>query len=207
MQKGKKVEKTPKKDRRSQIIKCGLKIFCQKGYEQTKIDDIVSKVGCSHGLFYHYFKTKKDLFHAIVTEKNTESENQLFLAINSASSYTQKLNVILDSLYKEIYHNENYAYHFYLFVSSGFNRRDKKLLKPTTPPPKFNPFTYIQNLFEDGQKFGEFTLKYTPKECTEMFFSIVNGATLSYVIAPKEIRKNFKLPKIEFILDVFKKEA
>ncbi len=207
MQKEKKCAKSSKKDRRSQIIKCGLKIFCQKGYEQTKIDDIVSKVGCSHGLFYHYFKTKKELFHAIVTEKNAENEIKLLSAINSATTYTQKLNVILNSLYREIYHNENYAYHFYLFVSSGFNRRNKKLTKPTSPLPKFNPFAFIENVFKEGQQIGEFATKYSPKECTEMLFSIINGATLSYVIAPKEIRKNFKLPKIEFILDVFKKEA
>ncbi len=37
--------------RKEQIVLAGLKVFCEKGYEGAKVDDIVKKAGCSHGLF------------------------------------------------------------------------------------------------------------------------------------------------------------
>ena len=66
-----------------------------------------------------------------------------------------------------------------------------------------NPIEFIKNLFLEGQKNGEFITGKTPKECMELFLSIIQGATLIYVIAPKEIRKNMHLPSPDFILDIF----
>ena len=51
-----------KLDRKNDILKSALKVFCEKGYSGAKIDDITKKAKCSHGLFYHYFPTKKNLF-------------------------------------------------------------------------------------------------------------------------------------------------
>ena len=45
-----------KAERKDQIVLAGLKVFCEKGYDGAKVDDIVKKAGCSHGLFYHYFR-------------------------------------------------------------------------------------------------------------------------------------------------------
>ena len=68
------------------------------------------------------------------------------------------------------------------------------------------PFiTILENIFIEGQKNGEFTDKYTAKECAKLLFSIIQGASLGYVIAPKDIQKQMQPPNIDFILDVFNK--
>ena len=59
-----------KPDRRDSIIVSGLKVFCEKGYDGTTVDDIVKKAGCSHGLFYHYFKSKKEVFDQVMKSQN-----------------------------------------------------------------------------------------------------------------------------------------
>ena len=41
---------------------CGKHTNCEKGYDNATVDDIVKKAKCSHGLFYHYFKNKKEIF-------------------------------------------------------------------------------------------------------------------------------------------------
>ena len=51
-----------KAERKDQIVLAGLKVFCEKGYDGAKVDDIVKKAGCSHGLFYHYFRNKQEIF-------------------------------------------------------------------------------------------------------------------------------------------------
>ena len=45
---------TKKDAKRRQILNGALRSFCEKGIASTTIDDVCNKVGCSHGLFYHY---------------------------------------------------------------------------------------------------------------------------------------------------------
>lgn len=52
--------------RRNEILDAAVEIFAKKGYEKTSCDDINKKVGCSHGLFYRYFKSKDDIYNGIV---------------------------------------------------------------------------------------------------------------------------------------------
>lgn len=53
-------------DRRSQIVETAARLFSEKGYFQTKIDDIAQEAGVSKGLIYIYFKDKHDvLFYSM----------------------------------------------------------------------------------------------------------------------------------------------
>ena len=55
-------KKAVKKElKRQQILDGALKVFCEKNVASTTVDDICNKVGCSHGLFYHYYKNKDEL--------------------------------------------------------------------------------------------------------------------------------------------------
>lgn len=51
-----------KESRKRELAIAGLKVFCEKGFDGATIEDIVKKAGCSHGLFYHYFKNKNEVF-------------------------------------------------------------------------------------------------------------------------------------------------
>lgn len=43
------------------LIECAARLFLQKGYNATGINDILSSAGLSKGSFYFYFASKKDL--------------------------------------------------------------------------------------------------------------------------------------------------
>jgi AcrR family transcriptional regulator len=49
-------------ERRRELIAAALNIFCEKGYEQTSIRGILEAVGGEVGMFYHYFKSKDEIF-------------------------------------------------------------------------------------------------------------------------------------------------
>lgn len=55
-------------DRRSEIIAAALKLFVERGYAATKLDDVARAVGVSKGLPYRYFSSKEELFKAVVRE-------------------------------------------------------------------------------------------------------------------------------------------
>jgi AcrR family transcriptional regulator len=49
--------------KRNVIIKAAVYLFRDKGYETTNIDDIVAHAGIGKNTFYHYFKSKEELFY------------------------------------------------------------------------------------------------------------------------------------------------
>lgn len=57
------------------ILDAALKVFIEKGYEETSVLDIVGKMGgLTRGAFYHHFKSKEEVLFAL--------NETLFLDIN-----------------------------------------------------------------------------------------------------------------------------
>lgn len=57
-----------KTERRQQILQAAMSCFSRKGYHPTTMDDIAAELPFSKGLLYYYFKTKRDLFLAILAK-------------------------------------------------------------------------------------------------------------------------------------------
>jgi AcrR family transcriptional regulator len=55
-------------ERRQQIIDAAMMCFARNGYHVTTMDDIAEQLPFSKGLLYYYFKTKRDLFLAILDD-------------------------------------------------------------------------------------------------------------------------------------------
>lgn len=46
----------------------GRDVFLRRGYHRTRVDDITSEAGVSHGAFYRYFSSKEDLAQCLAGE-------------------------------------------------------------------------------------------------------------------------------------------
>ena len=55
--------------RRTDILRAASRVFAKKGFAAAKINDIAHEAGLSHGLVYHYFRTKDEVFAAILEAK------------------------------------------------------------------------------------------------------------------------------------------
>ena len=55
-------------ERRGEILTVAQRLFHQKGYEQTSVQEIINEVGIAKGTFYHYFNSKIDLLDAIIKQ-------------------------------------------------------------------------------------------------------------------------------------------
>ena len=56
-----------KEDRPAEITAAALHAFAENGFAATKVADVAKRAGVSKGLLYLYFKTKEDLFKAVVS--------------------------------------------------------------------------------------------------------------------------------------------
>ncbi len=55
-----------KENRPQEITEAALAAFAEKGYAATRVDEVAKRAGISKGLLYLYFKTKEDLFKAVI---------------------------------------------------------------------------------------------------------------------------------------------
>ena len=52
--------------KRDEILETAMKLFFEHGYEATSVRTIINAVGGEIGMFYHYFKSKDELFDRVV---------------------------------------------------------------------------------------------------------------------------------------------
>ncbi len=55
-----------KDDRPAEITDAAFEVFAEHGYERTRVIDVAKRAGVSKGLMYLYFKTKEELFKAVI---------------------------------------------------------------------------------------------------------------------------------------------
>ena len=55
-----------------------LRLFATRGFDEVTIDAISIESGCSHGLIYHYFEKKDDIFNALLKIQEAEYPESVF---------------------------------------------------------------------------------------------------------------------------------
>ena len=68
------------------ILDVAFRLFMEKGYERTSIQDIIDRLGgLSKGAIYHHFKSKDDILMA-VTDRMTAQSNQMLADIRDCGN-------------------------------------------------------------------------------------------------------------------------
>lgn len=81
------------------ILDVAFRLFMEKGYEHTAIQDIIDNLGgLSKGAIYHHFKSKEDILVA-VTDRMTAESNQMLAVIRDRTDLTGKEK--LKAIFKE----------------------------------------------------------------------------------------------------------
>ena len=82
---------------RDKIIHEALKLFSLKGFGNTSIEDILSQTGSSKGGLYNYFKSKDDLFLAVLSEARKIWREKVLNGVNQTQSPLGKMRKLLQN--------------------------------------------------------------------------------------------------------------
>ena len=81
-----------KKDQnRENILKIAREIFSKYGYKKTTLDDIANAVRKGKSSLYYYFKSKEDLFQAVIMKEVEILARELEIVINRNTDPVEKL--------------------------------------------------------------------------------------------------------------------
>jgi AcrR family transcriptional regulator len=92
---------------KEQLIKAAIRIFQQKGFQKTRISDIVNEAGLAQGTFYLYFESKKEIFRQITLAHSSRfaevfQETKVVFGGKDTKEIKQNMSCFLKKLY-EVY--------------------------------------------------------------------------------------------------------
>ena len=77
------------------IFKTAIKLFAEKGFENTGIEEITSVAGYAKGSLYYHFETKEDLFDLLLEEGMKLLNNSIEIKFKKCKNALDKLKAIL----------------------------------------------------------------------------------------------------------------
>lgn len=85
--------KTKEEILREKILAGAAKLFQKFGVEKTTIEDIAKEAGKGKSTLYYYFKSKEEIFDAIVQDEKLKFFDQLQQAVAEGTTAVEKLNI------------------------------------------------------------------------------------------------------------------
>jgi AcrR family transcriptional regulator len=90
------VQRLPRREReklaqREEILAVALDLFSNKGYPSVSMQEISEKAEFAIGTLYKFFKSKEELYRALIREKSTCFHGALVEAIEAGSGEVEKL--------------------------------------------------------------------------------------------------------------------
>lgn len=82
-------------EKRQELLDTAERLFCQKGYEATSVQDILDALHLSKGGFYHHFASKEEVLRALCLRHAERGAAYTADALNEATSPVGRINAVL----------------------------------------------------------------------------------------------------------------
>jgi AcrR family transcriptional regulator len=137
--------------KRKRIVDAARRLFYEKGYERTTLDDIAERLEVTKQFIYSYYKNKTELLHEISMQCISECLKAQSRILASRLSIPDKLAKIADEVAQVII---NYQAHTIIYLREEMNL-DPEVAR--TIREERNEFDHrIMKLLKEGMRTGDF---------------------------------------------------
>ncbi|MFC5704180.1 TetR/AcrR family transcriptional regulator [Cohnella faecalis] len=149
----------------NEIIQTAERLFLEKGFEKTTVQDIVQRMGIAKGTFYHYFKSKDELVDHLLERYSDRLIHVMEMtARNSQIDAIHKFEQMAKSfIYFEGWNSDLMSYihqNESLVLNHLFEIRCNNEIKPL-----------VQSVIEEGVEAGLFNVEF-PKQTAFMIVAV-----------------------------------
>lgn len=151
------------------ILDVAFRLFMEKGYEHTSIQDIINHLGgLSKGAIYHHFKSKEDILFA-VTDRMVSESNQMLAAIRDRPGLSgkEKLKVIFRESISRPVQDDIFT------VAPDFHNNPKLLFSLLHDTIENAAPDYILPIIKQGISDGSIKTDY-PGQLAELILLVAN---------------------------------
>ena len=167
-----------KERRRQQIIVAAKRVFSEKGFNKSTMEDIASEAELSPGTLYLYFKNKEELYASL----SLRILQYLHIRVEHVNKETdlspeKKLEKLIEAMY-DVYDFDP------LIIINMFHLQSSETLKNLSPrlmtqieELSRKSIGAISNIFREGVAKGVFIEKH-PVALSDIFWSLFSGVVL-----------------------------
>ncbi len=169
-------------ERKKQIREATIKVFLEKGFRNTVMNDIMEATGLSRGGLYHHYGSTYEILYDIMVEGNKHREKMIYDEMNKTSQdFSEVLSEII--LEKMLYQSDYVS--IYAMFLQELNHDDK--LKDLYNKLKKSSSDSILMLFDEDVR-GELS------EAIELITDLINTFILGCEVL--NARENFVKNKL-----------
>jgi AcrR family transcriptional regulator len=109
-------KRLPRAERRELILEAAGRLFGERGYAHTNLDEIAAAAGVTKPVLYRHFDSKKALYLALL-ERHREDLPRFFERVPAGLPFEQRVEAILDAWFEYV-SERGYAWRM-IFRDSG----------------------------------------------------------------------------------------
>jgi len=169
------------KNLKQKIIYESMKLFSLKGFLNTSINDIMREAKTSKGGLYNHFKSKDEIFTAVLSEARKVWRDRSLAGLDQIEEPVEKVKKLLEN-YRDRYLKDTETFPGgCIFVTLSVELDDQN---PLFSKELNNGFVrlraMIRRLLDQGKESGKLRAEVNTECVTEMIFSGMLGASVIY---------------------------
>jgi AcrR family transcriptional regulator len=166
---------------KARIIQESLKLFSLKGFLSTSIQDIMKETSASKGGLYNHFKSKDEIFFAVLDEARKIWRQRNLAGMDQVEKPVAKVKKLLENYRDKYLKDKNTFPGGCIFVTLSVELDDQN---PAFSKALNEGFVglkgMIKRLLDQGKESGELRPDVSTGAVTEMIFSGMLGASVIY---------------------------
>ncbi len=178
----KKKSRLPGEERREILLDTACRLFAENGYDKTSTKQLAAEAGCSEGLIYKYFDSKKAIMDTLLAEWAAAQNQKFHIEIidhSAISTLRDHYNTFISTSKKETIHSNLRPQLMNALNSTPYYRQKAWELFTTE---KDMIHTTIVPIIEFGQKQGEIRQGNS---------QLLANLFVGYMVGAREISGNF----------------
>jgi Transcriptional regulator len=164
-------------ERRADILQAALKVFARKGLAGTKINDIADAAELSHGLIYHYFNSKDEIFTELVERAFDTSIGIFVYAAEAGGDPWERLTMMSETILSGAFEAES-PYYFLMIIQAYTSEAVPQAVKDLAKEKESLYLQYLVSLLIEGQKAGQVAAG-DPELMAVSYVSLIQGLAIT----------------------------
>jgi AcrR family transcriptional regulator len=139
--------------RHKEILEAARRIFARLGYAATSVEDIAREAGMAKGTIYLYFKSKEEVFTAVLASDLECLINKTIEGMSAEKTFTARLTVFLNLRLAYVQHNRDFLSIYFAEFGSRCSR--SVFISETIDKLFWRGFEFMRQCLEQAIAQGE----------------------------------------------------
>lgn len=176
---------------REKIQDAAIYLFTKKGYAATSVQEIADYAKISTGLMYRHYRSKEELFIALVSVA-TEGLKSVNVMLQQEVSPKELINKFTLEILSDLTKDEGFARFIVLimqvFMMEEFIPQVQKLMEHSRDLTE-----QMTRVIDKGQKLGQFK-QGNPEEMTQYYLAVLHGLSeMKFALKDKFITPSIQI--------------